>query len=138
MKGTQIERNLFNFSRYAVTYKSTLKHFCLVIYRRNVTRQGFNNCKDCGINSAREMKRDSKMKREKRQKKRGREKGRKNGSEKQENGRRAEDFRGSKNTENAPLFSASTRICARVERTRERTRKRVERSRSVAGERRRK
>lgn len=35
--------------------------------------------------------------------------------EKQENGRRAEDFRGgSKNTENAPLFSGSTLICARA------------------------
>lgn len=35
--------------------------------------------------------------------------------EKQESGRRAEDFRGgSKNTENAPLFSGSTLVCARI------------------------
>jgi len=85
MKGTKIERNLFNFSIYAVTHKSTLKHFYLVIYRRNVTRQDFNNCKDCGINSAREMKQDSKMKREKRRREKG-ERGRKTG-ERQESGR---------------------------------------------------
>lgn len=53
---------------------------------------------------------------------------RRRGDEKQKNGRGAEDFRGgSKNTENAPLFSGSTRICihTRVYRAHEgRTRKR--------------
>lgn len=58
------------------------------------------------------------------------------GNEKQENGMGAEDFRGgSKNTENAPLFSASTRVYARVQHTRERTRKRGVRSRGARGER---
>lgn len=65
------------------------------------------------------------MKQDSRRGKTEKNRGRETGNEKQENGRRAEDFRGgSKNTENAPLFSGSTRIRARVEHTRERTRKR--------------